>query len=256
MHHEPDELRHRQSLTAPLVGLDDVGADPLDDVVVRQQRAQRRLVQHDGAGLLRVRQQPGQCGDRAAAGGEDVHRAEPRRLDNPVHVVAVDVVLDLPALLELAALGHPRVVGDHGPVGEVRQQLLETGRGHRRAEDEERPVRSAAFGLVHVVRQDGAGHVKLMGGRGHRISSEVVVQDPTRGATGTHRWAGTQSVETIPRRSRPIAARAVLRTGESPAASAIWPVKSISCFIWRTKSPAVRSPRVRSSSSWSPSAQR
>ena len=67
------------------------------------------------------------------------------------------------------------------------------------------------------------------------------------------RQSSRGATATTPRRIRRTTSRAVARRALSPAASATWPHRSISCLTQRTKSPAVRSLSSSTSSRSSPS---
>ena len=122
--------------------------------------------------VLRVSDDPVQRAHPSPARPEGVHRAETRRLDDAVVVLGVGLGSELAPGRAGAPIHTPRVVGDHGTVTEVAHQLLESGRPHRRAEDEQRPVVAGLLRFAHVVGQHGAGNVEGMGGRlGQRCSS-------------------------------------------------------------------------------------
>jgi hypothetical protein len=127
-----DELRHRRAEAAAVVRLADARARGQYRLVVRHFGGGGRLVRHERADLLGVLGHQGQRVDRAAAAGEDVHRAGVQRGDQPVQVVRVLVRRGLAgAVGALAAPGAARVVGDDRAVGEVAGQGGEAVRSHR-----------------------------------------------------------------------------------------------------------------------------
>jgi hypothetical protein len=77
-------------------------------------------------------------GHRAAAAREQLDRPGTERLDHGMDVLRLDrrVVIDA-AVRAHAAAEAARVVGDHGPVREVRRQRGEAGGVHRLADQEQ-----------------------------------------------------------------------------------------------------------------------
>ena len=101
-------------------------------------------------------------GHRASAAREHLDRAGIERLDHGVHVIRLDRgrLVD-PAVFADAAAEAPRVIGDHGAVGEVRCQRGEAGGGHGLPDHEQRRA-SAGSGqwAVDVVGDIGLGGFK------------------------------------------------------------------------------------------------
>ena len=81
---------------------------------------------HEGAHLLGVACDQGQPVDGTATAGENVDRAGADRIDQPVQVVSVLLGgRPLRVIRADAALDAAGVVGNHGPVGEMRREAGE-----------------------------------------------------------------------------------------------------------------------------------
>ncbi len=117
-----------------------------------------------------------------------------------------------------------------------------------------------ALGAVAGARRHPARRRRRRGGRRARLDRHRrAAVGPGVRRHARRRGSATQRVRCRRRRraaAARTASRAVSRRGESPAASATWPVRSSSCFIHRTKSPAASSEWPSTSSRSSPSAQR
>ena len=122
----------------------------------------------EGANYVRMRRDERQHVHRATAARQDIDRAGTHGgLDNPVDVVGMCLRGGIRIGGESAALALPRVVGDHGAVGEVVGQGREPGGGHRRSDHQQWGLVRVAAG-ADVIGQDGAGCVDRMGrGFGH-----------------------------------------------------------------------------------------
>jgi anti-sigma regulatory factor (Ser/Thr protein kinase) len=131
-------------------------------------------------------------------------------------------------------------------------------------------ARPDAVRVVVADPDDRDPHVRhpdrtVESGRGLMIVealSSAWATEHDRPGTGKRVWADLRlsvrhrGVGDHPAAERLGGGRAVLRSAPSPDASATWSVRSSSCFIQRTKSPAARSVSVSTSSSGAPSAQR
>ena len=156
-----DELRHRRPEADTVVRFADVRARRQHRLAVRQFLRGRRLVRHQRMDLFGVLSHQGQAVDRAAAAGEDVHRAGVQRRDQPVQIVRVLVRRGLAgAVGALAPPGAARVVGDDRAVGEVPGQGGKAVRAHRRPDDQQHRLGAGLAGVPHVVMQDGPRHVQ------------------------------------------------------------------------------------------------
>ena len=158
-----DELRHRPAEPVPLVRLLDVRHGRQRRLAVRQELHRRRLVRDQRAHLLGVLSHQRQRVHRAAAGGEEIHRAAAERVDKPVQVVGVLVRRRLAGVVRLlAAAGAARVVGDHRTVAEALDQAGEALGAHRRS-DHQQDRLGGRRRLPYVVGQDGPRHVEGVG---------------------------------------------------------------------------------------------
>jgi hypothetical protein len=95
-------------------------------------------VGHQGCYVVGICRHERKRGHRAATAREHLDGAGAERLDDGVYVVRLDRgrVVDPPVLADAAAQAA-RVIGDHGPVGEVRRQRVEAAGDHRLADHEQ-----------------------------------------------------------------------------------------------------------------------
>ncbi len=94
---------------------------------------------HQGRHVVRIGRHERECGHRAATAREHLDWAGVECLDKAMYVVRLDRgrMVD-PAVLADAAAEAARVIGDHGPVREVRCQRGEAAGVHRLADHEQR----------------------------------------------------------------------------------------------------------------------
>src|SRR5207247_5249943 len=125
--------------TLGLVRVAEGGAGALGRSGVGEHWDEWRLVGHQGRYVVGIGRHERERRHRAATAREHLDGAGAERLDDGVYVVRLDrgIVID-PAVLADAATKAARVIGDHGPVREVRRQRLEAAGGHRLADPGQR----------------------------------------------------------------------------------------------------------------------
>ena len=132
-----DEGCHAGARTLGLVRVANGGAGALGRSGVGKHRDEWRLVGHQGGHVVGIGRHERERGHRSATTREHLEGAGSERLDDGMDVVRLDRgrVVD-PAVLADAAAETARVIGDHGPVREVRRQRVEAAGSHRLADHE------------------------------------------------------------------------------------------------------------------------
>ncbi len=175
-------------------------------------RDQRWLVGHQGCHVVGIGRHERERGHRTATASEHLDRAGAERLDDGVYVVRLNRgrIVD-PAVLANAAAEAARVIGDHGPVREMRRQRVEAAGVHRLTDHEQRWAYvgggQRATDVIGDVCPGGFEHVRchatttappskthraLAEGTARLTSRTVDPSLPCSGASGLSEQAGTR----------------------------------------------------------------